>query len=109
MSRTVESLRVKKLFERKTPVTISMPPETYEALRGLLFREGNLPMSSIFVEFAERLVMEDPYLMSFVKDLRYKRAMEGLPDGKRASAHDLEDLYLIIEQSSPFAKPGEER
>lgn len=100
------------LLQKSKTIHIVIPSDVCDDLRAVLFREGNLTMSAVFSALAEQIACEDPHVMSLLKELRYKRAVSTETRPKKLTAkQELEDLFLIIEQTSPFAKSerGEER
>lgn len=90
---------------RKKSVHVEMPKDVHMQLRITLFKNGNLPIQAVFAEVAERIGLEDPYMMKLLSDLREKRENRQI---RSITETDAEELFSIMERESPFSPDTQE-
>jgi hypothetical protein len=92
-------LMVAHMMHDEKTLHVTVPFSVYEDLRTTLFRCGNVSIQAVFREMVDRIVSNDPTVMQFIEELREKRLTSG---NLAITKTDVEDLFSIIERSSPL-------
>lgn len=82
----------------KKTVHTELAVNTYNDLRDFLKEQGGLSLNQVFAEFAERVLMGDPYTTRLIEELRSRNQHRAV----RMKNSDIEDLFSILERESPL-------
>lgn len=93
----------KKLAEqitKKKTVHIEIPRAIHTKMRIVLLENGELPIQAVFREVAERITLEDPYMIRLMKAVQEKRENQRV---RTLGETDAESLFNILERESPLS------
>jgi hypothetical protein len=79
-------------------IHVSLLPDTRNMLRFICIRKG-LSIQEVFEELAQRIIIEDPWMVDLIENLVYKKREKIF---EQLSGSDAECLYNIIEAEAKF-------
>jgi len=96
--RTRASILAGEITKKKT-VHVEMTKTTHTRLRVKLLQNGELSIQSVFEEVAQRIGLEDPYMMRLLAKVKTEKRNKVV---KQLEESEVEDLFSLLEAQSPL-------